>query len=94
MADASRESAALIEDFFTVNEMLIDSDLEDTYEVSFCVEGPSVIDFSLASSDVNSGVYSLVIDNVTVAQAEFFDMDGPSNLSLQYRGQITEDSLV
>ena len=73
MADASRNSAALIEDFFTVNETEINSGLEDMYEVSFCVEGPSVIEFALSSSDVNENTYRLVINNVTVAEAEFFD---------------------
>ena len=64
------------------------------YEVSFCVEGPSFIEFALASSDVSVKIYRLVINSVTVAEAKFFEMDDQSNLSILYRGKITEDSLV
>ena len=97
MADTSRNSAALIEDFFTVNETRIDTQASlnfEMYEVSFCIEGPSVIDFALASSDIDAKDYKLVINNVTVAEAAFSDFDQPSNLSILYRGRITEDSQV
>ena len=84
----------MIEDFFTVNETLISLAPQETHEETFCVEGPGVIDFVLASSDMYNKIYKLVIDNVIVAEAEFEDNEALSNLSLLYRGKITEDSQV
>ena len=60
----------------------------------FCVEGPSVIDFALTGSTLRPTSFKLVIDDVTVAEADFYDFDGPSNFSILYRGKITEDSQV
>lgn len=63
----------------------------------FCLQGPGVIDFSLAASfareantDANVMV-DLMIGGQTVARAEIEDAEFPSNLSLSYRGKIEED---
>ena len=63
----------------------------------FCLQGPGVIDFSLAasfeqdSSSSKNVMVDLMIGGQTVARAEVEDFEFPSNLSLSYRGKIEED---
>ena len=95
-----RDAAALIEDYFEVNDMndIITGSLARVDLVpAFCVEGPSVMEFALSGSfdAVRNGVVvSLVINDLTVAQAEFDDSQTPSDLTLFYRGNIAAESQV
>ena len=65
---------------------------------SFCVEGPSVIDFVATASwnTPSGGLFgmSLEINGVPVALAQFSDLEAPSDMTILYRGRITEDSQV
>ena len=73
----TRATSALIEDFFVVNESarMFDASSTNVQLVPlFCVQGPSVMEFSLtASFDDNSNGVSLIlkINGSAVAQAEF-----------------------
>ena len=64
---------------------------------AFCITGPSVFKFELATSfvdGVDDVVVMLMINDEVVAQAEAFDSEEPSNLALIYRGSIDETSDV
>ena len=64
---------------------------------AFCITGPSVFKFELATSfvdGVDDVVVMLMINDEVVAQAEAFDSEEPSNLALIYRGFIEEPSDV
>ena len=98
-ADALRDSAALIEDYFEVIDLtivIIDSPLNNILISPFCVEGPSVLDFTLTGLFTVGIVVSLVIDDEIVAQAEQLDdFANPSQyLTLLYRGYIALESQV
>ena len=54
----------------------------------FCVEGPSIIEFALTASVNIDTLVELQIDDVTVAEAEFSDLDGVSDISILYRGRV------
>ena len=75
LAAENRAKTGLVEDYFTVNEEEILFEGGVTYDLAepFCIQGPGVIDFSLAASfasaeEVNR--VSLMIGGSIVAQAE------------------------
>ena len=95
-------SAALIEDFFTTNELLLEfpnGDVNDLIE--FCV-GPGVLIFQIIynpfSDDDNTRTPNLetmlFIDGVVVADSLVFDRQEPNNIALFYEGVITEETEV
>lgn len=92
-------AAALVEDWFFVNEntISIPADIEAQLIPAFCVSGPGVFKFELAVSAndaVDDFVVMLLINDVLVAQAEVDDFETPSSLSLIYRGMIDDVSDV
>lgn len=99
LAAETRAKTAMVEDYFVVNEAEIQIAEDTGFSLvdPFCLQGPGVIDFSLAASfareantDANVMV-DLMIGGQTVARAEIEDAEFPSNLSLSYRGKIEED---
>ena len=98
-AAATEASAALIEDYFNVNTeaVTIGAATNFTLVDPFCIEGPSVLDFSLSASfdtNIDMIMVDLMVNGVSVAVADINDDSAPSNLSLIYRGSIPEDSQV
>ena len=98
-AAATEASAALIEDYFNVNQDAINIGATTNFMLidPFCIEGPSVLDFTLSASfdtDVSVISVELMVNSETVAQSSINDSEEPSNLSLIYRGKIAEDSQV
>ena len=96
-AAATEASAALIEDYFTVNKDMITIGAVTNFMLidPFCIEGPSVLDFTLSASfgiDVSVVSVELMVNSETVAHSTINDSEEPSNLSLIYRGKIEEDS--
>ena len=97
------ENAALIEDYFEVNDMLLDltgSNTPNTIGGPFCVEADSVLIFTLAYNIVgdNDRVpnvdFNLIINNVIVASANANDTQAPSNVAIFYEQYISVDSEV
>ena len=99
LAAETRAKTAMVEDYFVVNEAEIQIAEDTGFALvdPFCLQGPGVIDFSLAASfaqdvDTDANVMvDLMIGGLTVARAEIEDSEFPSNLSLSYRGKIEED---
>ena len=96
-AAATEASAALIEDYFNVNqeEVIIGAATNFTLVDPFCIEGPSVLDFTFSASFgsfVKTIIVDLMVDGQSVAQASMNDSEEPSDLSLIYRGKIEEDT--
>ena len=92
-------TSLLIEDYFTVNAEGIDIDDADS-TVSlidpFCVEA-GVFSFELSANyEGISGeiMTDLLIDDVVVASSRARDFETPSNISLIYRGVLTQVSTV
>ena len=96
------EAAALIEDFFTTNDTLLEfpnGDVNDLIE--FCV-GPGVLIFQIIynpfSEDDRTRIANLetmlFINGIVVADSLVFDRQEPSNIKLFYEGVITEETEV
>ena len=63
----------------------------------FCVTGPGVLKFELATSpsnEVDMFAVMVMVDGLIVASAQANDRETPSNLSLIYRGAIADVSSV
>ena len=99
-------AAALIEDYFFVNEE--DTDMfprnsEDELLVPpFCITEPGVLIFNLAvnyasnqGDDIVPNVRTkLLIDDVVVAESRLMDEEEPNNVALFYEGEITDSAEV
>ena len=77
-AAATEASAALIEDYFNVNQDMITIGAITNFMLidPFCIEGPSVIDFTLSASfgiDVSVVSIELMVDSETVAHSTIND---------------------
>lgn len=77
-AAATEASAALIEDYFNVNQDMITIGATTNFMLidPFCIEGPSVIDFTLSASfgiDVSVVSIELMVDSETVAHSTIND---------------------
>lgn len=90
------KSQALIEDYFKVNEDPIDIPHGVIVPLldPFCIEGPSVFEFSIQASfvdEVKSIMVTLMVDNTIVAQSQVNDEQAPSSLSLIYRAKMENE---
>ena len=94
------QDAALIEDFFSVNteEIVVSPSSAPTNLIDpFCITGPSVFEFDLATSvSLLESVFEIVlmINDLPVARAAAEDFNTTASLSLVYRGLIDEESEV
>ena len=87
-------NSALVADYFTVNDTLIDLDNDVPFVISFCIEEASVLKFELAvnfsedplflDAEVAGALIIFGINGEMLAFSEFNDNDTPSSGSLRY----------
>lgn len=96
----SLSSSAVKEDYFYTNAEEIEIQAGEINQLlgPFCISGPGVFDFNLVATfedETDQVMVTLLFDGADiVAQSQVNDATAPSNLALQYRARITDQTEV